>query len=156
MAGLELRDKAPLPSRKRTVNTVYDIYSVILGQRIWSLDEHLAKPLVEILCGRNTEEELLDLIRSEDQVLQAELVLAKAVYKAHLQRNRLIAVELDLPNNQHQYSASHKTAVEHSDHAVRTLYQIACKRVSDEKRWSTIGSYEEALCTPMILLLWPF
>lgn len=74
----------------------------ILGQQIWSLDEHLAKPLVGILCGQHTEEELLDLIRSEDQMLQAELVLAKAVYKAYLQRNRLIAVELDLSDDQHQ------------------------------------------------------
>lgn len=155
MAGLELRDKAPLPSIKRTVNTIYDIYSVILGQQIRSLDEHLAKPLMEILCGQHTEEELLDLIRSKDQVLQAGLVLAKAVYKAYLQRNRLIAVELDLPSDQHQYSASHKTAVEYPGHRVRTLYQIDCKRVSDERRWSTIGAYEEALCTPTILLLWP-
>lgn len=108
------------------------MYHVILGQRIWSLNEYLAKPLADILSEQYDEKTLLGLIRSEEEVLKEALTNATALYKEYLISNRLVAVELNAKIDQRQRGSSSKAAPEHIDDTVRLSQQTSDKNVSDK------------------------
>jgi hypothetical protein len=110
---------------------MYNIYHVVLGQRIWTLDSYLAKPITEILCKRYSEKTILDLLRSEKHIMEAELASARTHYEAYLQSNRLVAVELDVDMSQDQGRPTPKTAPEQLDDAVCMFNHLYCQGVAD-------------------------
>lgn len=127
-----LRDNEALPTRYRSISAAYDMYHVILGQRIWSLNEYLAKPLADILSEQYDGKTLLGLIQSEDEVLKEALKNATALYTAYLLNNGLIAVEVNAKSDQRQKGSTSKPALEHTDDTVRLSQQTSNYKVSDD------------------------
>jgi len=113
-----MRENMALTLRKQPISSTYNMYHVILGQRIWSLDSHLAKPIADILCARYTEKTIIDLLRSGDRVLEAESESAKTHYETYLQSNRLVAVELDIDTGPDQGKSPSGKPPEHLDNPV--------------------------------------
>jgi hypothetical protein len=113
------------------MNSMYNIYHVVLGQRIWSLDSDLARPITEIMCKHYSEGTILDLLRSEKHIMEAKLASAKTHYEAYLQSNHLVAVELDVDMNQDQGRPTPKTAPEQLDNAVCIFNYLYCQGVAD-------------------------
>lgn len=82
-----------LISRDRPSRHVYNLCHEILATKIWPLEPLLARPLLDILCKRYSDEAIMRLF-SDEQRLQTATTGAKILYAKYLHCYHLISVQL--------------------------------------------------------------